>query len=184
MRSHSVIGVIFSASIVLIISTGVTMVYYTPMADALTALLDSSPRIVPTAEVMPQPRPIISWTSILNTAEQVLPEGKLISVSLPKEENAVLTIRKQMPGEWHPYGRSFILLNPYSGAVLQTIDARQHELGMRLMEKAYPLHASKVGGLPYTFLAFCTSAALIIIGLFGFLSYISRTMLQTRNRCG
>ena len=182
MQSHALIGVIFSASIVLIVFTGITMVYYTPIANALTSLLDSSPRIVPSAKVTPREQPLISWAAILNTTEQVLPKGKLISVSLPKEDNAVLSIRKQMPGEWHPYGRSFILLNPYTGAVLQTIDARQHELGMQLIEKAYPLHASKVGGMPYTVLTLGTSAALIILGVFGVLSYVSRTRSQRRNR--
>ena len=85
-----------------------------------------------------------------------------------------MTFRKRTPGEWHPNGRSFILLHPYTGEVLQTIDARRQRLGVRLMEKAYPLHASKVGGVPYTLLAVCTSGALIVLGVLGCLSYFFR----------
>ena len=91
-----------------------------------------------------------------------------------------MTFRKRMPGEWHPNGRSFILLHPYTGAVLQTINARRQRLGMRLMEKAYPLHASKIGGVPYTLFALGTAGALIGLGVSGCLSYFLRIVSQRR----
>ena len=171
IRAHSAIGVIFAAGILLIVLTGVTIVFYRPFMTAVTTVLDSTPPMVPVARVESTDQPVRPWAAILETVEKTFPDGKLVYFIPPRPDNAVMTFRKRMPGEWHPNGRSFILLHPYTGEVLQTIDARRQEFGMRLMEKAYPLHASKVGGVPYTLLAICTSGALIALGVFGCLSY-------------
>ncbi len=171
VRAHSAIGVIFAAGIVLFVLTGVTMVFYGPFMTAITAVLDSDPPMVSVARVEPTDQPVQPWTTVLDTVTKTFPDGKLVYYVPPRPDNAVMTFRKRMPGEWHPNGRSFILLHPYTGEVLQTIDARQQQLGMRLMEKAYPLHASKIGGIPYTLLALCTSVALIALGVLGCLSY-------------
>lgn len=171
VRSHSAIGVIFAAGILLFVLTGVTMVFYRPFMNAITTVLDSSPPMVPVARADPMDKPVQPWATTLDTVAKTFPAGKLVYYIPPRADNAVMTFRKRMPGEWHPNGRSFILVHLYTGEVLQTIDARQQQFGMRLMEKAYPLHASKVGGVPYTFLALCTSGALIALGVLGCLSY-------------
>ena len=180
IRSHSAIGVIFAAGIFLFVLTGVTMVFYRPFMATLTTVLDSTPPMVPVAKVEPMDQPVQPWATILETVTKTFPDGKLVYYIPPRPDNAVMTFRKRMPGEWHPNGRSFILLHAYTGEVLQTIDARQQELGMRLMEKAYPLHASKVGGAPYTLLALCTSGALIMLGVLGCLSYGFRIVPRRR----
>ena len=180
VRAHSAIGVIFAAGILLFVLTGVAMVFYRPFMTAITAVLDSAPPMVPVERVEPTDQPVQPWATILDTVTKTFPDGKLVYYIPPRPENAVMTFRKRMPGEWHPNGRSFILLHPYTGEVLQTIDARQQQFGMRLMEKAYPLHASKVGGVPYTFLALCTSGALIALGVLGCLSYGFRIVPRRR----
>ncbi|GJL56015.1 MAG: hypothetical protein NPIRA02_31470 [Nitrospirales bacterium] len=182
MRSHSALGVLFSASILVIVATGITMVFNQPLVTAITSLLDSQAPTVPTATVEFVDQPTQSWATILNTVANVLPEGQVISVRLPSKDNAVMSFRKRMPEEWHPNGRSFVLLNPYTGKVLQTIDAEQQEFGMRITQKFYPLHASKIGGIPYTLLSVGTSGALVIIGLFGLMSYGSRTFFQSKHQ--
>lgn len=180
IRAHSAIGVIFAAGILLFVVTGVTMVFYRPFINTVTTVLDSNPPMVPVARVEPTAQPVQPWAAILETVAKTFPEGKLVYYIPPRQDNAVMTFRKRMPGEWHPNGRSFILLHPHTGEVLQAIDARQQQLGMRLMEKAYPLHASKVGGVPYVVLAICTSGALIALGVLGCLSYGFRIMPRRR----
>ncbi len=180
IRAHSAIGVLFTAGILLFVITGVTMVFYRPFMNIVTTVLDTTPPMVPVARVEPTNQPVQPWAAILETVAKTFPEGKLVYYIPPRPDNAVMTFRKQMPAEWHPNGRSFILLHPNTGEVLQTIDARQQQLGMRLMEKAYPLHASKVGGVPYTLLALCTSGALIALGVLGCLSYGLRIVPRGR----
>lgn len=182
VRAHSAIGVIFAAGILLFALTGATMVFYRPFMNVVTTVLDTTPPMVPVARVDPTDQPVQPWATILDTVTKTFPDGKLVYYIPPRSENAVMTFRKRMPGEWHPNGRSFILVHPYTGEVLQTIDARQQQLGMRLMEKAYPLHASKVGGVPYTLLALCTAGALVALGVLGCLSYAFKLMPRRRKR--
>lgn len=180
IRAHSAIGIIFAAGIFLFVFTGVTMVFYRPFMTTITAILDSTLPMVPAARVEPTDQPVQPWTAILETVATMFLDGKLVYYIPPRQDNAVMTFRKRMPGEWHPNGRSFILLHPYTGEVLQTIDARQQRLGMRLMEKDYPLHASKVGGTPYTLVALGTAGALIALGVFGCLSYFLKIVPHRR----
>ena len=182
VRAHSAIGVIFAAGILLFVLTGVTMVFYRPFMNAITTVLDPIPPVMPVARVNLTDQPVQPWAKIFDTVTKTFPDGKLVYYLSPRPDNAVMTFRKRMPGEWHPNGRSFILVHPYTGEVLQTIDARQQQLGMRLMEKVYPLHASKIGGIPYTLLALCTSGALIALGVLGCLSYGFKLMPRKRKQ--
>lgn len=178
LRSHAAMGVMFSVPILLFTITGMTMVFYGPVATLLTSLFDSRPPLKPSAKVMPSSQPMLPWKEILATLEETLPDGKLVYYIPPRPDNRVLTFRKRMPGEWHPNGRSFVLIHPHAGDVLQSIDARQQEFGMRLVEKFYPLHASKVGGWPYALFAFVTSAFLATVVITGYLSFFRRKSFQ------
>jgi len=180
LQSHAAAGMIFSAPVLLFTLTGVTMVYYRPVATLLTSLFDSRPPVTPSARVSPSSQPRRPWQEILATLAETLPDGKLVYYVPSRPENAVMTFRKRMPGEWHPNGRSFILVNPYTGRVLQAIDAREQEFGMRLVEKFYPLHASKVGGWPYAVFALATSGVLASVAVTGCLSYLRRKTLRAR----
>lgn len=181
MRSHAAMGVIFSAAIFFFTLTGVTMVFYRPVATLLTSLLDSNPPLTPSARLLPSDQPMRAWKDILRTLAKTLPDGKLVYYIPPRPDNAAMTFRKRMPGEWHPNGRSFILINPYTNDVLQSIDARQQQFGMRLVEKFYPLHASKVGGWPYTLFALITSGALITLVISGCLSFFCHKTFHARD---
>ena len=179
MRSHAAMGVIFAAPILLFAITGVTLVFYRPVATLLTSLLDSRPPLTPSARVLPNNQSMRPWGEILRTLAETLPDGKLVYYIPPRPDNAVMTFRKRMPGEWHPNGRSFILINPYTNDVLQSIDARQQQFGMRLVEKFYPLHASKIGGWPYALFALLTAGTLIAAVITGYLSFFCRKTFHT-----
>jgi uncharacterized iron-regulated membrane protein len=88
--------------------------------------------------------------------------------------NAVLTFRKSLPGEWHPNGRSYVLVNPYTAGVEQTIDARAQGAGTRAMHAMYPLHAAKVGRWLLIPLASLAAAALAWLAISGGWSYLGR----------
>ena len=85
----------------------------------------------------------------------------------PKPDNAVITFRKKMSEEWHPNGRSYILMNPYDASVLQVIDARKQPPASKLLEKVYPVHGAFVGGFLYKAiigLGSLVSAGLVLSG--------------------
>lgn len=174
LRSHAAIGIIFSTPFLLFTITGMAMVFYHPVTTLLTSLFDSQAPLTPSARVQPTDQSIHPWRDVLQTLAETLPDGKLVYYIPPKPDNAVMTFRKRMPGEWHPNGRSFILINPYANDVLQSIDARQQQFGMRFVEKLYPLHASKIGGWLYALFALVTVGALIGVVISGCLSFFCR----------
>ena len=182
LQSHVAMGVIFSAPILLFTITGMTMIFYRPVATLLTSFFDSRPPMTPSARVLPTGQPMRPWHEILATLAGTLPDGKLVYYVPPRPDNGVMTFRKRVPGEWHPNGRSFILINPYTNDVLQFIDARQQQFGMRLVEKFYPLHAAKIGGWPYALFALVTSAVLTSVAITGCLSFFRRKTLRLWNR--
>lgn len=174
LRSHNTLGVISSAFIILFVLTGVTMVFYQPIAFAVVSVMDPEMPKLPNAKVVPGQQQIKPWSEILEVVNKTLPEGALLSYTPSTNENAVMVFRKRMPEEWHVFGRTFILLNPYTAEIEQLIDARQQHAGMRLMEKAYPLHASTVGGLPFKLLALTTAVFMLLLTFFGVMSYTDR----------
>ena len=88
--------------------------------------------------------------------------------------------RKQLPGEWHPNGRSYVLVDPYTAQVVQAIDARAQGTGTRLMHAVYPVHAAKVGRLPMMLLAAFAAAALTWLAAGGAWAYVGRRRLAWR----
>ena len=89
--------------------------------------------------------------------------------------NAVLTFRKSLPGEWHPNGRSYVLVDPYRAEVVQAIDARAQGTGTRLMHALYPVHAATVGGTVFAVIAFVSAFGLVWLAIGGSWAYLART---------
>jgi uncharacterized iron-regulated membrane protein len=89
-------------------------------------------------------------------------------------ENAVMTFRKSLPGEWHPNGRSYVLVDPYRAQVVQAIDARAQGAGTRLMHALYPVHAAMVGGAALIAVALLASAGLTYLAVGGSWAFVAR----------
>jgi uncharacterized iron-regulated membrane protein len=90
--------------------------------------------------------------------------------------NAAATFRKRLPGEWHPNGRSYVLVDPYRGVVVQAIDARQQGRGTRMMYGLYPVHAATVGGPVFIAVAALTGVGLGWLAIGSAWSYLGRLL--------
>lgn len=178
MRSHYTVGVFFSPIILIPLVTGITMVFYLPIAHIVTNTIDSSPPLLPNKTIEFDNHVIQSWTNLLNVVNTTLPEGEILSWTPPNANNAAYIFRKRMPEEWHPYGRTFIVINPYNLKIVQTIDARQQQTGMKIMEKVYPLHAVTVGGVFYKILAVLAAISLTTLSVLGMFSFIKKYKKQ------
>jgi uncharacterized iron-regulated membrane protein len=88
--------------------------------------------------------------------------------------------RKRLPGEWHPNGRSYVLIDPYSAAVVQAIDAREQGMGTRVMHAIYPVHAAKAGGPAMIGAAALAALALTWLGIGGVWVWVARQLAWRR----
>lgn len=129
----------------LVTTTGVAMVYNDAMRDALRWTFDDGPDVVPPPALAIRDQ-TIDWSKLLQAADGRLPGGELRRISLPKGDNALVSIRVRAAGEWHPNGRSLVWLDPYRAQVVQLHDATAQGIGARVSETMYPLHGGFVGG--------------------------------------
>jgi uncharacterized iron-regulated membrane protein len=174
LRSHAALGAITALPILLSAGTGALIVFYDPAAQVMTRVLDARPPEQPNASVTPVDAPAQPWRAILAALDRTFPEGETVFYYPGGPGNARLMFRKRLPGEWHPNGRSYVLIDPYTAAVVQAIDARAQGAGTRTMHAIYPIHAAKVGGAPMVALAACAAVALAWLAVGGTWSYLGR----------
>lgn len=182
LRSHAAVGAIAAVPIVVFVATGAVMAFYQPTARMVSPLLDGRSPEEPTARVMPQQNPARPWTALLASLDQAFPEGTAVFYYPGTQDNARLMFRKRLPGEWHPNGRSYVVIDPYTAEVVQAIDARAQGAGTRLMNTMYPVHAAKVGGLAMVALAACAAVALTWLAIGGVCTYVGRRIVTIHGR--
>ena len=142
---HGTSGAWMSAGLVVVALTGASLVFHDAFSSALHALTASEPPPAPPASSVRPGMSDASLETALRNAEAALPGGHATWIYLPTEPAAALAVRKQMPGEWHPNGRSYIYLDRHTGSVLAAHDAMRAQLGTRLYDVLYPLHIGRFG---------------------------------------
>jgi uncharacterized iron-regulated membrane protein len=174
VRSHAASGAIAALPIIVFAATGAAIVFYTPVNAALSAMFDQRTPMKPDAVVAPVAGEMRPWAERLARVRATFPEGDLVMYSPGRGKNVAESFRLRLPGEWHPNGRSYVLLNPYDGAVVQSIDARQQGLGTRIAHAIYPVHAATVGGLPYLLFTILAAAGLAWLAIGGTAAWIQK----------
>lgn len=182
LRSHAASGVIAFVPIVLFVATGALMAFYAPVNRALSLMIDGRAPAQADARVVPRSEAALPWHALLPVIDGVLPEGDTVYYYPGTADNARLMFRKRVPGEWHPNGRSYIVLDPYDGSIVQTIDARQQGVAVRFMNTIYPLHAATVGGPLMIAAGALAAVALTWLAAGGAWTYLR--LLTTRKRAG
>lgn len=106
------------------------------------------------------------WEALIGTAQRQFPTASLRIVSVPRQAGQPVSIRLRQPEEWLPNGRSTVWLDPAGGRVIEARDALAMPRGAQAYNMLYPLHAAKVGGLPYRLVMTAAGLALLMLGLF------------------
>jgi uncharacterized iron-regulated membrane protein len=189
LRSHAATGAIASVPILIFAATGAAIIFYTTVAPLLSAALDARPPAQISARVARDPNvttlaPPYIWASRLRRVQDTFPDGELVMINPGRGANAVLTFRLRLPGEWHPNGRSYVLMSPYDGSIVQTIDARRQGAGTRLAHALYPMHAamfdSVVARVIALVLAMIASCGLTWLSVGGLAAYLQKLRVTSR----
>ena len=193
LRTHAGMGVITAVPLLLFLLTGAALAlpeFVTPM---LARAFDRKPATGVTARVPSSIGPRASWGAMLAAIEQALPaspEGsserpRLVFLTPGRGDNAALTVRVRLPGEWHPNGRSVVVVNPSTAQVLQVIDARRQGAGTRLAHAIYPLHAARIGSGPSVLLVLVAVVAglgLAVLCVTGVVTWWQRARARALSR--
>lgn len=151
VRHHRDLGIVMAPLLLLSLFTG-SVFAFQPMAGLVlgpgtgAALKETSrtPAYQPVALA-----PDFDWRALIAAAHARFPEAELRIVSLPRGESGLVTVRMRQPEEWLPNGRTMLWFAADTGALVDARDARSFPAQATLYNRFYPLHAAKVGGLPY-----------------------------------
>lgn len=180
LRGHAASGVCLLVPVVVFAGTGAALVFYEPFGHMVSRAFDRQEPAVPSAVVLPRTTPVASLIDVLNAVEVSLPEAGPTMYYPGRGANVVLTFRKRLPGEWHPHGRSYVLVDPYTGRVVQSIDARLQGAGTRFMHAMYPVHAAKTGGPLLVVAGGAAAVGLSWLAVGGIWAYVSRLVRSQR----
>lgn len=163
---HQSIGALSLPMLLLLALTGTSFAYPNLFRAGLTTLFGGTALPKPEESAANSARP--DWQAILEHTGRLLPDARIHRISLPREDKDEVVIRLQAKGEWHPNGRSQVVLSRDGKTPRLVVDARKQRLGHRIHMSFYPLHIGAVGGLPMqlvTALTGLAAAFLLLTGL-------------------
>ena len=166
LRHHRDLGVVASPLLILALLTGAILVFR-PLAALILgpgapAQIDASLK-APSYPSVPLARKQ-DWRGIILAAQARFPEAEIRSLSLPRKESGLITLRMKKPDEWLPNGRTTLWFAADSGQLAKARDASQLPGTVKIYNMLYPLHAAKVGGLGYRLVMTFTGLALGLLG--------------------
>lgn len=143
---HRSAGFYASGFLVLAGVTGASLVFHDAFRDAIywlarTPAAPTAARATSPAHLAPLP-----LDRLLRAAEQAQPGGTVSYLYLPTGPRDPLRVRKRLPPELHPNGKTFIDVDPRTATVLGVENGATAPLGGRVYSALYPLHIGVVGG--------------------------------------
>lgn len=166
VRHHRDLGVVIAPLLLLSLVTGAVLVFR-PMAALLfgpgaPATIDKSLKGPPPIDAKLSDR--LDWSAMIRTARQRFPDAELRSISLPRKDNGLITLRMRSPEEWLPNGRTTLWFAADTGRLVAARDATQLPASVKGYNLLYPLHAAKVGGLAFRIVMTLSGLALTLLG--------------------
>ncbi|MCF8709771.1 PepSY-associated TM helix domain-containing protein [Rhizorhapis sp. SPR117] len=166
LRHHRDLGIVAAPLLILSLLTGAILVFR-PMAALI--LGSSAPMVIDASLKAPDPHPAElaahpDWRKMIETARSHFPEAEVRSLSLPRDGNGLITLRLKKAEEWLPNGRTTLWFAADSGHLVAARDASRLPTKAKIYNLLYPLHAAKVGGLPYRLVMTTSGLALGLLG--------------------
>ena len=166
LRHHRDLGILLAPLLLLSLYTGATMVFR-PVAALV--LGPSAPSAIGAASKPPSPRDAavasrLDWAGMIGEAHARFPGAALRILSLPRKNDGLITLRMKQPEEWLPNGRTTLYFAADSGALVEARDALAMPAQAQAFNTFYPLHAAKVGGLPYKIAMTLSGLAMTLLG--------------------
>ena len=163
LAAHRDLGVMASPVVLVLALTGAAVALPDLAKPMLAVTAGPKP---PTLSPGSPDRPPVDWSQAVRTAQSRFPEAKLRVLVWAGKTGAPVEVRLRQPQEWHANGRT-VVWTESTGALLAADDAQAQEMGGRLFNSFWPVHASKVGGLLWKTTTFLGGLGLAILSLLG-----------------
>lgn len=178
--AHNAIG--FFAFLFLSISavTGIHLVFNAPFEKTVNWLTGTPNRQVPPTSKLTAAAETLSPETILNKSEEILGTGETTWLYPPANEASAYMVRKKLPSENHPNGKSFLYFDQYSGELLRLENAEASPFATRTINNLYPLHIGIMGGSFTRILQMLVGFTPAVLFLTGFLVWRNRLRKRTK----
>ena len=169
LRHHRDWGALLSPILAVSLITGTIMIFR-PVADLV---LGPGAAAEVTAAFKPPPphkaalADTPDWAGMIATAREIYPDAEVRILSLPRGDAGYVSLRMRQPREWLPNGRTTLWFAADPGELAHVRDALKLAPRAQAYNALYPIHAAKVGGLPYRLVITLCGLAL---GAFGTLT--------------
>ncbi|UIP06087.1 PepSY domain-containing protein [Erythrobacter sp. SDW2] len=164
VRHHRDLGVVASPLLILAAATG-TMMVFPAISDLVLAPLATSDTDPGLPSGLQKVDGSTDWSIIMSNAAGIFPGAEPRRLTMPAEPGAPVTLRYRQEFEWTPNGRSYVWLDPANGKVVAVKDPAVGDTASAVVEKFYPIHAAKVGGLLWRLAMTFAGVALTMLGL-------------------
>lgn len=166
VKHHRDLGVWSAPVLAVVLTTGAILAL--PLYEGLAMALSPGKDL---KAIMAAPKheggalsPDLDWPAMMSEAQGRFPDAAPRIVSLPTKPGGLISLRMQRAAEWLPNGRTQVWFDPADGRIVGTRDALSLPLGLRVANAQYPIHAAKVGGLPYRLVVAASGVALTLLG--------------------
>lgn len=171
VRHHRDLGIVAAPLLILTAATGTFMVF-PAMADAvLSPWADPAraPAVPPTGAGAVTPQ--TDWRRIMANGRAAFPDALPRRLMLPRRPGAPAVLRLRQSFEWTPNGRTYVYLDPATGAVMAVEDPATGDTANAISETFYPVHSGKVGGILWRLALTFTGLTLTLLGTFTFWTF-------------
>ncbi len=174
---HNLIGIVSLAFLLLLSLTGVFIGFDDKLVPLAYRLTDSKPQLVygqsPPLHTAANGRTMISADDAIAAARRALPGAAPTSTNVPGP-TGVYSIALRYPEDLTPGGRSRVMVDPYTGAVLAAEGSRSAPAGTRLVTLNRAIHTGDVFGLPSKTVVSFMSLAVVAQLVSGFVIWLTR----------
>jgi uncharacterized iron-regulated membrane protein len=184
LRAHAAQGTVLGLAFIVSLVSGAALVFDGPAQTLLNRALGTNSVARPAPDLAAASHAPVNWAAVLAASQRAFPDGELRFAMPPAEPGRPVTLRVRNRGELHPNGRSYLVVEPSSGAVLERIDATGTGAGPAVFNALYPIHAGKTGWPGYRALLVVVSASFLYVALSGAWLYLARPRRRTEQHCG
>ena len=162
---HHAVGFFSCAFICVLGVTGLVKAYGDKLQPFFDHITGSPAMTRDLASKPPVPANAIATVSIdeaVATARVQLPGARLARVIPPRDKNGSWIVQVKFPDDSTVPGRSWVVINQYSGAVLARLDARTAPTGSKIPIVNRAIHVGGLYGAPTRILAFLAGFAVLL----------------------
>lgn len=173
LNFHYNLGTLLSPVTIVLLGAGVGVAFFQPARVVLNGLFgdEAGPALATLPSIEAPSLERAPMAALVESAQEVLPEGELVFFYPERNESGVVMVRKRMPAEIHPNGLSFLFLDASDGSAIKVIDASKAPPGDKVANGLYPVHSAKWGGTGYKLVVLLHGLLLACILLSGVTAY-------------